>query len=102
MSETSKPYRNPFDPNLDIPLTLNKPEHIPWTDWIPHTMQLMNAHAANNKLAKLQQKMSFPKQVAPQKNAIVTDAYGQRQLLEKQKQELLAKACSSTLLTGLV
>jgi hypothetical protein len=38
MSETSKPYKNPFDPNLDIPLTLNKPEHIPWTDWIPHTM----------------------------------------------------------------
>jgi hypothetical protein len=36
--------------------------------------------------------MSFPKRVAPQKNTIVTDAYGQRQLLEKQKQELLAKA----------
>lgn len=88
----SRPYKNPFDPNLDIPLTLNKPEHIPWTDWIPHTMQLMNAHAANNKLAKLQKKMSFPKQVAPQKNAIVTDAYTQRQLLEKQKQELLARA----------
>ena len=88
----SVPYRNPFDPNLDIPLTLNKPEHIPWTDWIPHTMQLMNAHAANNKLAKLQKQMSFPKRTAPQKNAIVTDAYVQRQLLEKQKQELLARA----------
>lgn len=92
MSETSKPYRNPFGPNLDIPLTLNKPEYTPWTDWIPHTMQLMNAHAANNKLAKLQQQMSFPKRVAPQKNAIITDAYAQRQLLEKQKQELLTRA----------
>ena len=92
MSVTSKPYRNPFDPNLDIPLTFNKPEHVPWTDWIPHTMQLMNAHAANSKLAKLQKQMSFPKRIAPQKNAIVTDAYAQRQLLEKQKQELLARA----------
>lgn len=85
-------YTNPFASASDIPLTFNKPEHIPWTDWIPHTMQLMNAHAANNKLAKLQKKMSFPKQVAPQKNAIVTDAYAQRQLIEKQKQELLARA----------
>lgn len=88
----SKPYKNPFDPNLDIPLTFNKPEHIPWTDWIPHTMQLMNAHAANSKLTKLQKQMSFPKHIAPQKHAIVTDAYAQRQLLEKQKQELLARA----------
>lgn len=90
--DTSISYTNPFDSVSNIPLTFNKPEHIPWTDWIPHTMQLMNAHAANNKLAKLQKKMSFPKQVAPQKNAIVTDAYAQRQLLEKQKQELLARA----------
>ena len=85
-------YTNPFSSVSDVPTTFNKPEHIPWTDWIPHTMQLMNAHAANNKLAKLQKKISFPKQVAPQKNAIVTDAYAQRQLLEKQKQELLARA----------
>lgn len=89
---TSYSYSNPFSSISDVPTTFNKPEHIPWTDWIPHTMQLMNAHAANSKLAKLQKKMSFPKQVAPQKNAIVTDAYAQRQLLEKQKQELLAKA----------
>lgn len=88
----SPSYTNPFSSASDTPLTFNKPKHIPWTDWIPHTMQLMNAHAANNKLAKLQKKMSFPKQVAPQKNAIVTDAYAQRQLLEKQKQELLARA----------
>lgn len=88
----SPSYINPFDSVSNMPLTFNKPAHIPWTDWIPHTMQLMNAHAANNKLAKLQKKMSFPKQVAPQKNAIVTDAYTQRQLLEKQKQELLARA----------
>lgn len=88
----SPSYTNPFDSVSNIPLTFNKPEHIHWTDWIPHTMQLMNAHAANNKLARLQKKMSFPKQVAPQKNAIVTDAYAQRQLLEKQKQELLARA----------
>ena len=85
-------YSNPFGTINDTPLTFNKPEHIPWTDWIPHTMQLMNAHAANNKLAKLQKKMSFPKQTAPQKHAIVTDAYAQRQLLEKQKQEMLARA----------
>ena len=84
-------YANPFKTD-NTPLTFNKPGHIPWTDWIPHTIQLMNAHAANSKLAKLQKKMSFPKQVAPQKNAIVTDAYAQRQLLEKQKQELLARA----------
>jgi len=38
----------------------------------------MNAYAANNKLARLQKQMSFPKQVAPQKNVIVTDAYAQR------------------------
>jgi hypothetical protein len=63
--DTSISYTNPFDSVSNIPLTFNKPEHIPWTDWIPHTMQLMNAHAANNKLAKLQKKMSFPKQVAP-------------------------------------
>ena len=89
---TSSSYTNPFDAISDTPLTFNKPEHIPWTDWIPHTMQLMNARIANNKLARLQKQMSFPKQVAPQKNAIVTDAYAQRQLLEKQKQELLARA----------
>lgn len=85
-------YTNPFDSVSDTPLTFNKPEHIPWTDWIPHTIQLMNARIANNKLARLQKQTSFPKQVAPQKNAIVTDAYAQRQLLEKQKQELLARA----------
>lgn len=85
-------YTNPFASTPDALLTFNKPEHIPWTDWIPHTMQLMNARIANNKLARLQKQMSFPKQVAPQKNAIVTDAYAQRQLLEKQKQELLARA----------
>lgn len=84
-------YANPFKTD-NTPLTFNKPKHIPWTDWIPHTMQLMNAHVANSKLAKLQKQMSFPKRIAPQKNAIVTDAYAQRQLLEKQKQELLAKA----------
>lgn len=84
-------YTNPFKTDSSS-LTFNKPEHIPWTDWIPHTMQLMNARATNNKLARLQKQMSFPKQVAPQKNAIVTDAYAQRQLLEKQKQELLARA----------
>jgi hypothetical protein len=61
----SRPYRNPFNSSSDIPLTFNKPKHIPWTDWIPHTMQLMNARAANNKLARLQKQMSFPKQVAP-------------------------------------
>ena len=88
----SPSYTNPFNSVSNPPLTFNKPEHIPWTDWIPHTMQLMNAYAANNKLARLQKQMSFPKQVAPQKNVIVTDAYAQRQLLEKQKQELLAKA----------
>lgn len=85
-------YNNPFGAISTIPLTFNKPEHIPWTDWIPHTIQLMNAHAANAKLAKLQKEMSFPKQMAPQKHAIVTDAYAQRQLLEKQKQEMLARA----------
>ena len=83
-------YDNPFDPSLDI--SLGKPEHIPWTDWIPHTMQLINAHTTNNKLARLQKQMSFPRRMAPQKNAIITDAYAQRQLLEKQKQELLARA----------
>lgn len=88
----SPSYINLFDSVSSIPLTFNKPKHISWTDWIPHTMQLLNAHAANNKLARLQKQMSFPKQVAPQKNAIVTDAYAQRQLLEKQKQELLARA----------
>jgi hypothetical protein len=35
--------------------------------------------------------MVFPKPVVPQKNAIVTDAYAQRQLLEKKKQETLAR-----------
>jgi YidC/Oxa1 family membrane protein insertase len=46
---------------------------------------------ANNQIAKNEKQKKFPPQQAPQQNAVVTDAYLQRQLLEKHKQEMLAK-----------
>jgi hypothetical protein len=67
---------NPFP---STPPTLaQKPPHIPWTDWIPHTMQYLNARTANDKVARLQKMMSWPKQIAPQKHAITTNAYALR------------------------
>lgn len=83
------PEDNPFP---STPPTLaQKPPHIPWTDWIPHTMQYLNARTANDKVARLQKMMSWPKQIAPQKHAITTNAYALRQIIEKNKQDLLAR-----------
>jgi hypothetical protein len=70
------PEDNPFP---STPPTLaQKPLHIPWTDWIPHTMQYLNARIANAKVAIRQKMMSWPKQTAPQKHAITTNAYALR------------------------
>jgi hypothetical protein len=41
-------------------------------------MQYLNARTANDKVARLQKMMSWPKQIAPQKHAITTNAYALR------------------------
>lgn len=94
---TPTPYKNPFKSSWN--LNFASQDRVPWTDYIPHTAQFVNALISNYKSARLQQQMRFPREQAPQKHAIVTDAYAERQLLEKQKQELLARADNTRVAT---
>lgn len=63
-----------------------------WTDWIPILSKYFTNKRAIRRDTEEQKKMQFPLEMAKEKQAIKTDAYLQRQLLEKQKQELLARA----------
>lgn len=91
--KTPKPTqsnKNPFTYSFGV--DLQSPQKSRWTDYLPILSKYFTNKAAAIKDANLQSELSFPKQLPKQRNAIKTDAYLQRQLLEKQKQELLAKA----------
>ena len=79
---------NPFTFNID-PV---QPTKSKWTDWLPIMSKYFTNRAAVIKDANLQKQLSFPKIMPKERHAIKTDAYLQRQLLEKQKQEVLARA----------
>lgn len=80
---------NPYTP---IKLSGAKESKSIWTDWIPILSKYFTNKRAARRDAEQQKKMHFPLEIAKERHAIKTDAYLQRQLLEKQKQELLARA----------
>lgn len=80
---------NPYTP---IKLSGTKASKSIWTDWIPILSKYFTNKRAARQDAEQQKKMQFPLETAKERHAIKTDAYLQRQLLEKQKQELLARA----------
>lgn len=80
---------NTFPKNPTTPIAPFK--RSVWTDWIPALSEYFTNKRANRRDAEEQKKMKFPLYMPKEKNAIKTDAYLQRQLLEKQKQEVLAR-----------
>ena len=70
----------------------SKSNYPGWSDWIPLTAKKIVDDVAAVRTGALERKKVFPKVEAPYEYAKVTDAYAQRQLLEKQKQEALARA----------
>ena len=87
---------DPVDPNSPFPNNPTAPiapfKRSRWTDWIPALSEYFTNKRANRRDAEQQKKMKFPLYMPKEKHAIKTDAYLQRQLLEKQKQEVLARA----------
>lgn len=87
---------NPVDPNSPFPNNPTAPiapfKRSRWTDWIPALSEYFTNKRANRRDAEEQKKMKFPLYMPKERHAIKTDAYLQRQLLEKQKQEVLARA----------
>lgn len=81
---------NPFPKNPTAPIAPFK--RSIWTDWIPALSEYFTNKRANRRDAEEQKKMKFPLYMPKEKHAIKTDAYLQRQLLEKQKQEVLTRA----------
>ena len=79
---------NPFTP-VKKPTVQDKKSR--WTDWIP----ILSKYFANGRAARrdaaLQKQIVYPKKMPKERHAIKTDAYLQRQLLEKQKQEIIAR-----------
>ena len=70
----------------------SKSNYPGWSDWLPLTAKKIVDDLAAVRTGILERKKVFPKVEAPYEYAKVTDAYAQRQLLEKQKQEVLARA----------
>lgn len=81
---------NPFPKNPTTPISPFK--RSVWTDWIPALSEYFTNKRAIRRNAEEQKKMKFPLYMPKEKHAIKTDAYLQRQLLEKQKQEVLTRA----------
>lgn len=81
---------NPFPNNTTTPISPFK--RSVWTDWIPALSEYFTNKRANRRDAEEQKKMKFPLYMPKERQAIKTDSYLQRQLLEKQKQEVLARA----------
>lgn len=81
---------NPFPKNPTTPISPFK--RSVWTDWIPALSEYFTNKRAIRRDAEKQKKMKFPLYMPKEKHAIKTDAYLQRQLLEKQKQEVLTRA----------
>lgn len=75
----------------DLQIPHKAPTKRPPTFYLPHILNFLNQTATNNKLARLQKQYKYPKEVIPQKEAVVTNDYLTQQLLEKKKQEALAK-----------
>ena len=94
------PRPTPRDPEPVRPGNPYTPIRLPnvgasksiWTDWIPILSKYFTNRKAARRDAEQQKKMRFPLEMAKERHAIKTDAYLQRQLLEKQKQEMLARA----------
>lgn len=87
------PERNPNNPFPKNPTATITPfKRSVWTDWIPALSEYFTNKRANRRDAEEQKKIKFPLYMPKEKYAIKTDAYLQRQLLEKQKQEVLTRA----------
>lgn len=84
--------RNPGNPYISTSLSTEAPSKSVWTDWIPILSKYFTNKVAIRKDSEQQKKIKFPLQVPNERHAIKTDAYLQRQQLEKQKQEVLARA----------
>lgn len=63
-----------------------------WSDWIPLTMKKINDDWTAIRNGELERKKRFPLKEAPYKQAILTNDYATRQMLEQQKNELRSRA----------
>ena len=86
---TPRPSGNPY---TSTSLSTGAPSKSVWTDWIPILSKYFTNKAAIRKDTEQQKKIKYPLQMPNERHAIKTDAYLQRQQLEKQKQEVLARA----------
>lgn len=69
-----------------------KSKYPGWSDWLPLTVKNIIDNTAALRTGKLERLKRFPKVIAPQEYAKVTNAYAQRQLLEKQKADVLHRS----------
>lgn len=84
------PYQ--FDRFDDLSVTTQQPRNTKSTDWFAHLLNRMLSVNANNKVAKLAKQYKMPSEQGVTKQAIITNgSYLTNQLLEKQKQEMLAR-----------
>lgn len=84
------PYQ--FDKFDDLSVSVQKPRNTKSTDWIAHLLNRILSVQTNNKIAKLAKQYKMPSEQGVYKQAITTNgSYLTSQLLEKQKQDMLAK-----------
>ena len=89
-------YTNPFVDYTTLNIEAPPVQDQPWTGGYAHLLNALIKQRANNKIAKLK-KQAYPALETPhQKQAIVADSsYIANQILEKNKQDVLARAQQS-------
>ena len=86
-------YTNPFVDYTTLNIEAPPVQDQPWTGGYAHLLNALIKNRANNKIAKLKKQAQPALEVPHQKQAVVADSsYIANQILEKNKQDVLARA----------
>lgn len=89
-------YTNPFVDYTTLNIGAPPVQDQPWTGGYAHLLNALIKTRANNKIAKLKKQASPALETPHQKQAVVADSsYVTNQILEKNKQDVLARAQQS-------
>lgn len=89
-------YKNPFVDYTTLNIGAPPVQDQPWTGGYAHLLNALIKTRANNKIAKLKKQASPALETPHQKQAVVADSsYVTNQILEKNKQDVLARAQQS-------
>lgn len=89
-------YKNPFVDYTTLNIGAPPVQDQPWTGGYAHLLNALIKTRANNKIAKLKKQTQPALEIPHQKQAITADSsYAANQILEKNKQDVLARAQQS-------